>query len=165
MANVEKQRKRLIKLLKELFQLDQPDLDFGFYKIMHAKADTISSFLEKDLLGIIQNAFGEADEAKVEKALLEYETMKRDAEELGAPNPEEKLKKPKPSMMLPKTAVAMKAMCMNISIVFLNVIMIVGILCPAVILRVKPMARLRLILYHMTDEKFICTGQIVTNII
>ena len=97
MANVEKQRKRLIKLLKELFQLDQPDLDFGFYKIMHAKADTISSFLEKDLLGIIQNAFGEADEAKVEKALLEYETMKRDAEELGAPNPEEapKVKKAK----------------------------------------------------------------------
>ena len=97
MANVEKQRKRLIKLLKELFQLDQPDLDFGFYKIMHAKADTISSFLEKDLLGIIQNAFGEADEAKVEKALHEYETMKRDAEELGAPNPEEapKVKKAK----------------------------------------------------------------------
>ena len=97
MANVEKQRKRLIKLLKELFQLDQPDLDFGFYKIMHAKADTISSLLEKDLLGIIQNAFGEADEAKVEKALHEYETMKRDAEELGAPNPEEapKVKKAK----------------------------------------------------------------------
>ena len=97
MANVEKQRKRLIKLLKELFQLDQPDLDFGFYKIMHAKADTISNFLEKDLLGIIQNAFGEADEAKIEKALLEYETMKRDAEELGAPDPEEapKVKKAK----------------------------------------------------------------------
>ena len=64
MANIVKQRNRLIKLLKELFQLDQPDLDFGFYKIMHAKADKVSDFLEKDLLGIIQDAFGEADEAK-----------------------------------------------------------------------------------------------------
>ena len=36
MPNVEKQRERLISLLKELFQLDQPDLDFGFYRIMHA---------------------------------------------------------------------------------------------------------------------------------
>jgi hypothetical protein len=42
MPNVEKQRERLISLLKELFQLDQPDLDFGFYRIMHAKAQARS---------------------------------------------------------------------------------------------------------------------------
>ena len=29
---------RLVALLKELFQLDKPDLDFGFYRVMHAKA-------------------------------------------------------------------------------------------------------------------------------
>ena len=29
---------RLKTLLKELFQLDQPDLDFGLYRIMHAKS-------------------------------------------------------------------------------------------------------------------------------
>lgn len=29
---------KLIALLKELFQLDQPDLDFGFYRVMHAKS-------------------------------------------------------------------------------------------------------------------------------
>jgi len=28
---------KLLTLLRELFQLDQPDLDFGFYRIMHAK--------------------------------------------------------------------------------------------------------------------------------
>jgi hypothetical protein len=28
---------KLKTLLKELFQLDQPDLDFGFYRVMHAK--------------------------------------------------------------------------------------------------------------------------------
>ena len=29
---------KLKTLLKEVFQLDQPDLDFGLYRIMHAKA-------------------------------------------------------------------------------------------------------------------------------
>jgi hypothetical protein len=29
---------KLKSLLKELFQLDQPELDFGLYRIMHAKA-------------------------------------------------------------------------------------------------------------------------------
>ena len=60
MARTDKQRKRLISLLEELFQLDQPDLDFGFYKIMHAKAQTVSNFVQEDLLKIIKNAFGEA---------------------------------------------------------------------------------------------------------
>ena len=65
MPNVEKQRERLIKLLKELFQLDQPDLDFGFYRIMHAKAGQVTTFLEEDLLGIIREAFGEVDESRI----------------------------------------------------------------------------------------------------
>lgn len=34
--------KKLATLLKELFQLDQPDLDFGIYRIMHAKAGEIT---------------------------------------------------------------------------------------------------------------------------
>ena len=38
---------KLIRLLKELFQLDQPDLDFGLYRIMHARADEISQFLDR----------------------------------------------------------------------------------------------------------------------
>lgn len=29
---------KLKTLLKELFQLDQPDLDFGIYRVMHAKS-------------------------------------------------------------------------------------------------------------------------------
>ena len=84
----EKQRTRLIDLLKELFQLDQPDLDFGFYKIMHAKADQVSRFLEEDLLKIIQDAFGEADEAKLAEALAAYDAAKKQAADYGAPDPD-----------------------------------------------------------------------------
>ena len=88
MQNLDKQRERLISLLKELFQLDQPELDFGFYRIMHAKADQVSEFLENDLLTIIRNAFGEADAARLSKARTAYEAARKRAEEFGAPNPD-----------------------------------------------------------------------------
>lgn len=35
MPNTKELRDRLLRKLAELFQLDQPDLDFGFYRIMH----------------------------------------------------------------------------------------------------------------------------------
>ena len=88
MPNVEKQRERLISLLKELFQLDQPDLDFGFYRIMHAKAGQVTKFLEEDLLGIIREAFGEADEARIAEAVLPTKPRKKQAADYGAPDPE-----------------------------------------------------------------------------
>ena len=59
-------------LLKELFQLDQPDLDFGLYRIMHAKSAEVSQFLDKDLLPQVKVAFGlyqSADKAELEKEL------------------------------------------------------------------------------------------------
>ncbi len=89
MANIEKQRERLINLLKELFQLDQPELDFGFYRIMHAKAGQVSDFLQNDLLAIIQDAFGEADEARIAEAKAAWEAARQQAEDFGAPNPDE----------------------------------------------------------------------------
>src|SRR5690242_5285143 len=63
---------KLVTLLKELFQLDQPDLDFGLYRIMHAKADEITQFLEKDLLPQVKDAFGKystADKTDLESQL------------------------------------------------------------------------------------------------
>ena len=49
---------KLKTLLKELFQLDQPDLDFGLYRIMHAKSAEVTQFLDKDLLPQVKEAFG-----------------------------------------------------------------------------------------------------------
>jgi len=45
MPTTEQLRSKLINKLKELFQLNQPDLDFGFYRIMHAKSERVSSFI------------------------------------------------------------------------------------------------------------------------
>ena len=52
MPTTEKLRNKLMSKLTELFQLDQPDLDFGFYRIMQAKAEQVKSFIDKDLLQI-----------------------------------------------------------------------------------------------------------------
>src|SRR5437763_9523447 len=63
---------KLKGLLKELFQLDQPDLDFGLYRIMHAKSGEVTQFLDKDLLPQVKGAFSlykTADKAEIEKEL------------------------------------------------------------------------------------------------
>src|SRR5437588_11421260 len=63
---------RFVRLLKELFQLDQPDLDFGLYRIMHAKSAEVTQFLDTDLLPQVKQAFGlykTADKAELEKDL------------------------------------------------------------------------------------------------
>ena len=63
---------KLKTLLKELFQLDQPDLDFGLYRIMHAKSAEVTQFLDKDLLPQVKQALGHyksADKAELEKEL------------------------------------------------------------------------------------------------
>jgi len=63
---------KLQKLLEELFQLDQADLDFGIYRIMNQKRDEVVRFLEKDLLPQVKEAFSHyksADKATLQKEL------------------------------------------------------------------------------------------------
>ena len=60
---------KLKALLMELFQLDQPDLDFGFYRVMHAKSAEVTHFLDKDLLPQVKAAFAQyktADKVEIE---------------------------------------------------------------------------------------------------
>ena len=85
MANIEQQRERLINLLKALFQLDQPDLDFGFYRIMHARSAQVSDFLENDLLSIIREAFGEADDARIAERRERLKWVRQKAADDGVP--------------------------------------------------------------------------------
>ncbi len=89
MPTKEQQRAKLIGLLKELFQLNQPDLDFGFYRVMHAKAKEVTEFLENDLLKIAEAAFGQVNEARIGELQKAYEDAIVDAKRYGAANPEE----------------------------------------------------------------------------
>jgi adenine-specific DNA-methyltransferase len=65
---------KLKSLLRELFQLDQPDLDFGLYRIMHAKSAEVTQFLDRDLLPQVAEAFAQYKPA--DKADLEAELKK-----------------------------------------------------------------------------------------
>jgi len=89
MATTEKMRNKLLNKLNELFQLDQPDLDFGFYRIMHAREKQVKQFINKDLLKIIEDAFGQVDDTRKAKLQAEYDNAIKQAIEYGAPNPEE----------------------------------------------------------------------------
>ena len=74
---------KLKTLLKELFQLDQPDLDFGIYRVLHARSAEVSQFLDKDLLPQVRAAFGQyrtADRVEIERSLA---TAVEQAEGLG----------------------------------------------------------------------------------
>lgn len=89
MPSAEQLRSRLLKKLSELFQLDQPDLDFGFYRIMHAKAQEVQDFIGTDLLKIVADAFGDVDEARKAELQAAYEKAIQTAKDFSAPNPEE----------------------------------------------------------------------------
>ena len=79
---------KLIALLKELFQLDRPDLDFGFYRIMHAKSAEVTKFLEQDLLPQVHDALSQYE--STDKAVVQRELADalRSAEALGV-NPDD----------------------------------------------------------------------------
>jgi len=74
-------QKKLLKILNEIFQLDQSDLDFGIYRIMNTKSKEINSFLENDLLSSVANAFSSNDNSAIQKEL--DEALKQ-AQSLGA---------------------------------------------------------------------------------
>ena len=89
MPTVQQQREKLVSLLKELFQLDQPDLNFGFYRIMHAKAKEVTAFLENDLLKIVEEKSGQSNAAKVVQLQKAYEDAVAQAKSFGAVDPDQ----------------------------------------------------------------------------
>ncbi|APA83529.1 site-specific DNA-methyltransferase [Francisella tularensis] len=64
---------KLKSILKEMFQLDQTDLDFGIYRIMNQKADEISNFLDEVLPKTINQAFQNSSSDNLKKELKEAE--------------------------------------------------------------------------------------------
>ena len=88
MPGTEQLRHRLLKKLSELFQLDQPDLDFGFYRIMHARAREIQDFIGTDLLKIVADAFGDVAEARKAELKAKIDREIAAAKEYGVPDPE-----------------------------------------------------------------------------
>ena len=65
---------RLRALLREMFQLDRGDLDFGLYRIMNLKSAEIGSFLDNDLLPQVKEKLrltSDEERAKLEEEIEE----------------------------------------------------------------------------------------------
>ena len=65
---------RLKALLREMFQLDRGDLDFGLYRIMNLKTAEVAAFLDRDLLPQVKtklNLTSAEERAKLERDLKE----------------------------------------------------------------------------------------------
>lgn len=63
----------LVAKLKEIFQIDKPELDFGIYRILHARQKEITDFLENRLAEKVKTALAgnAASEAAAIKKDLE----------------------------------------------------------------------------------------------
>ena len=78
-------------LLRELFQFNCADLDFGIYRIMNHKRKVVDRYIDQELPGAIREAIGQgAIETEAERADAFEETRKKVIGELGedviAPN-------------------------------------------------------------------------------
>ena len=78
----------LVKKLKEIFQINRPELDFGIYRILNAKADEINDYLENTLKKKISDALATAGNANKEELEKQLSTAIKAAEDAGF-NPED----------------------------------------------------------------------------
>ena len=74
---------RLKGILREMFQLDRGDLDFGLYRIMNLKAAEITAFLEGDLLPQVKTALQLTSDVERSELENELENARRQAREAG----------------------------------------------------------------------------------
>ena len=79
----------LIAKLKEIFQIDKPELDFGIYRILHARQREISDFLENRLAAKVKatlagNAASEAAAIKkeLEEAMAQAKSLDVDPDSI-----------------------------------------------------------------------------------
>ncbi|MCL4408982.1 MAG: hypothetical protein M1356_01445 [Gammaproteobacteria bacterium] len=61
----------LVTKLREIFQIDQPELDFGIYRILNARADEINEYLEKRLPKKVQSALSSGSNVQREQITRE----------------------------------------------------------------------------------------------
>lgn len=73
--------KEVKELLKEMFQFEQSDLDFGIYRIMNIKRNEIQKFIDEDLIKTIETEFSKVKLEENVAVKEELNTLKIDLEE------------------------------------------------------------------------------------
>lgn len=63
--------------LREMFQIDQAELDFGIYRIMNTRSEEVDRFLDNDLLPQIREALAEFEPDELRKAKEEWAEIQK----------------------------------------------------------------------------------------
>ncbi|CAM8656407.1 DNA methylase N-4/N-6 [Oxalobacteraceae bacterium] len=63
----------LVTKLREIFQIDRPELNFGIYRILNARASEINDYLQNRLLEKVRNDLGEGAQAQKEQVAQELQ--------------------------------------------------------------------------------------------
>ncbi|MCX8095897.1 MAG: site-specific DNA-methyltransferase, partial [Spirochaetes bacterium] len=63
-------------LLKNLFQFDSSDLDFGIYRILNYKREQIKKFIDEELVNKVENAFAKHKDERLKKIDQRFEKVK-----------------------------------------------------------------------------------------
>lgn len=77
----------LIAKLKEIFQIDRADLDFGIYRILNSRSKEIGDYLQNRLPAKIQAAFSTSSQTQINSWQKELAEAEKNAAALGA-NPD-----------------------------------------------------------------------------
>jgi adenine-specific DNA-methyltransferase len=73
---VESSREKVRRLLRELFQFDVQDLDFGIYRILNFRRKEIGRFIDEDLIKAVEAEFKEYAKAGMVELQKEVERLK-----------------------------------------------------------------------------------------
>ena len=77
------QYKKLLNLLKELFQSNQADLDFGIYRVINQRRVEINCFLNEELLHQVKDSFAEYQSVESDVLKIELQKAIKQARDLG----------------------------------------------------------------------------------
>lgn len=73
----------LVAKLREIFQIDRPELDFGIYRILNARADEINDYLQNRLAEKVQAALSAGSAASAVQMQAELQEAEKNAQALG----------------------------------------------------------------------------------
>ena len=78
----------LVAKLREIFQIDRPELDFGIYRILNARAGEINDYLENRLAEKVEAALAVGNAASTQQLQAEIQEAEKNARALKM-NPDE----------------------------------------------------------------------------
>lgn len=73
----------LVAKLREIFQINRPELDFGIYRILNARASEINDYLENRLAEKVQAALAVGNAATTQQLQAELQEAEKSAQALG----------------------------------------------------------------------------------